>query len=185
MLTLTAVVCGLTAIRLAQEGKYGWATLSILGAAVLDFADGLAARKLAAESAFGAELDTLADFLNFGVAPALLLYDQNLLSLGDWGWTIAAIYVLAAGFRLARFNVRLKGLSENAIDKVFCGVPSTAAAVAVVLVGALVNAAFEVPLATLLAALSTIAASALMISSRQVPTLAALLAHICKTSSRD
>ncbi len=186
MLTLTAVVCGLTAIRLAQEGKYGWATFAILLAALLDFADGLAARILAAESAFGAELDTLADFLNFGVAPALLLYNQNLLSLGNLGWTIVAIYVLAAGFRLARFNVTLKALSDTAIEKVFYGVPSTAAAVAVILFGALVSAVFEVPLAAPLAAVSTLVASALMISSRQVPTLGALLTRMRKSPlSRD
>ncbi len=106
MLTLSAVVFGLSAIRLSGEGQFALAMTAILGAALLDAADGFLARKLSAESAIGAELDSLADFLNFGVAPAMLLYDRHLYSLGMAGWGIAAIYVIATGLRLARFNVQ-------------------------------------------------------------------------------
>ncbi|MGB8868095.1 MAG: CDP-alcohol phosphatidyltransferase family protein, partial [Rhodomicrobium sp.] len=107
-LTLCAVIFGLTALRLSGEGKPELAMAAIFAAVVLDTADGYAARLLGAESPIGAELDSLADFVNFGVAPGMLLYQRDLHLLGWTGWIISGIYVLATGIRLARFNVESK-----------------------------------------------------------------------------
>ncbi|MBI4725530.1 MAG: CDP-alcohol phosphatidyltransferase family protein [Rhodomicrobium sp.] len=176
ILTLAAVLCGLTSLRLSGEGQFAWAMAAIFGAAVLDVADGFAARRLCAVSAIGAELDSLADFLNFGVAPAMLLYGQSLHLLGGAGWLIAAAYVLATGIRLARFNVQPACAGASA-KKCFYGLPSTGAAVAVLIANSFANAAFQPGEASILAAGAVIAASVLMLSKIRVPSLQALLSR--------
>jgi CDP-diacylglycerol---serine O-phosphatidyltransferase len=107
LITLLALCLGLTAIRLAYEGKLELAVFSILVAAVLDGIDGRVARFLKGTSRFGAELDSLADFVNFGVAPALVLYSFVLHHLKGVGWIAALVFAIAACLRLARFNVML------------------------------------------------------------------------------
>ena len=179
VLTLAAVVLGLTAIRLSGEGEFALAMTAILGAALLDAADGFVARKLSAESAIGAELDSLADFLNFGVAPAMLLYDRHLFSLGMAGWLIAAIYVIATGLRLARFNVQSKAVLPVPADpsrprkKWFCGLPSTGAAMAIMGADAAVLRLHPAEIPMVIAG-AAVTASALMVSKLPVPSLAAL-----------
>src|SRR5215831_16332927 len=105
LITLLALCAGLTAIRLAVEQKLEWAVAAIVFAALLDGIDGRVARLLKGTSRFGAELDSLADFVNFGVAPALMLYFWGLRELGDVGWIAAMVFAICAGLRLARFNV--------------------------------------------------------------------------------
>lgn len=179
LLTLAAVVLGLTAIRLSGEGEFALAMTAILGAALLDAADGFLARKLSAESEIGAELDLLADFLNFGVAPAMLLYDRHLYSLGGVGWVIAAAYVIATGLRLARFNVQLKAVLPAPADpsrprkKWFCGLPSTGAAMAIMGTDAAVLRLHPTDIPMVIAG-AAVTASALMVSKLPVPSLAAL-----------
>ena len=179
LLTLAAVVLGLTAIRLSGEGEFALAMTAILGAALLDAADGFVARKLSAESEIGAELDFLADFLNFGVAPAMLLYDRHLFSLGMTGWLIAAIYVIATGLRLARFNVQSKAVLPIPADlsrprkKWFCGLPSTGAAMAIMGADAAVLRLHPAEIPMVIAG-AAVTASALMVSKLPVPSLAAL-----------
>ncbi len=179
LLTLSAVVLGLTAIRLSGEGEFALAMTAILGAALLDAADGFLARKLSAESAIGAELDSLADFLNFGVAPAMLLYDRHLYSLGTFGWLIAAIYVIATGLRLARFNVQSKAVLPLPADasrsrkKWFCGLPSTGAAMAIMGTDAAVLRLHPTDIPMVIAG-AAVTASALMVSRLPVPSLAAI-----------
>ncbi len=179
LLTLTAVILGLTAIRLSGEGAYALAMTAILGAALLDAADGFAARKLSAESEIGAELDSLADFLNFGVAPAMLLYDRHLYSLGVFGWLIAALYVIATGLRLARFNVQSKAVLPLPPDaarprkKWFCGLPSTGAAMAIMGTDAAVLRLHPTDIPMVIAG-AAVTASALMVSKLPVPSLAAI-----------
>jgi CDP-diacylglycerol---serine O-phosphatidyltransferase len=181
-LTLSAVVLGLTALRLSGEGEFALAMTAILGAALLDAADGFVARKLSAESAIGAELDSLADFLNFGVAPAMLLYDRHLYSLGVAGWVIAAIYVMATGLRLARFNVQSKAVLPVPADtsrprkKWFCGLPSTGAAMAIMGADAAVLRLHPAEIPMVIAG-AAITASALMVSKLPFPSLAALLSE--------
>ncbi len=179
MLTLAAVLCGLTSIRLSGEGQFVGAMTLILIAAVLDAADGFAARHLQAQSEIGAELDLLADFLNFGVAPAILLYDRHLYALGMAGWVIATIYVMATGLRLARFNVQSKTvlpLTPKPKKKWFCGLPSTGAAMAIM--GADAAVVHLQPADTpLIIAGAALTLGALMVSTLPFPSLAALLSR--------
>ena len=107
MITLLALCSGVTAIRFAFEARYELAVASVIVAVVLDAVDGRLARLLKGTSRFGAELDSLADFVNFGVAPAVLLYVWSLNSLKTLGWVIALILAICCALRLARFNVAL------------------------------------------------------------------------------
>src|SRR5919109_4249306 len=99
LITLLALCAGLTAIRLAVEDKLEWAVAAIVFAAMLDGIDGRLARMLKGTSRFGAELDSLADFVNFGVAPALMLYfwSGGLNELGNAGWIAAMVFAICAG----------------------------------------------------------------------------------------
>jgi CDP-diacylglycerol--serine O-phosphatidyltransferase len=180
LLTFTAVLCGLTAIRLSGAGEFALAMTAILAAAVLDAADGYVARKLSAESAIGAELDSLADFLNFGVAPAMLVYDRHLYQLGLLGWLVAALYVIATGYRLARFNVQTKAIlpppgKPRPSKKWFCGLPSTGAAMAIMGADAAALRLHAADIPVVIAG-AAVTASALMVSKLPVPSLAALFA---------
>ena len=107
LITLLALCLGLTAIRLAFEGRMEPAVYAIVVAALLDGVDGRIARLLKGTSRFGAQLDSLADFVNFGVAPALILYSFILHQLKGAGWVVALVLAIAAGLRLARFNAML------------------------------------------------------------------------------
>jgi CDP-diacylglycerol--serine O-phosphatidyltransferase len=107
IITLIALCLGLTAIRLAYEGRLEPAVIAIIIAAVLDGVDGRVARLLKGTSRFGAELDSLSDFVNFGVAPALVLYSFVLMHLKALGWIAALVFAIAAALRLARFNVMI------------------------------------------------------------------------------
>src|SRR6201990_1686207 len=107
LITLLALCAGLTAIRLAVEDKLELALAAIVFAALLDGIDGRIARMLKGTSRFGAEPDSLADFVNFGVAPALILYFWGLNELKSAGWIAAMVYAICAGLRLARFNVMI------------------------------------------------------------------------------
>jgi CDP-diacylglycerol--serine O-phosphatidyltransferase len=105
LVTILGLCAGLTALRLAFAGRFEQAALLIILAALLDAFDGLIARRLDAASRFGAELDSLADFFNFGVAPAFLVYQLALGGAPDLGWTAALVFTVCACLRLARFNV--------------------------------------------------------------------------------
>src|SRR3954471_4948427 len=107
LITLLALCAGLTAIRLSMEGKLEWALAAIVFAGVLDGIDGRVARMLKGTSRFGAELDSLADFVNFGVAPALILYFWGLHELKSAGWIAGMVFAICTGLRLARFNVMI------------------------------------------------------------------------------
>ncbi len=171
ILTLCAVLCGFTALLLSAEGRFEWAIAAIFGAVVLDTADGYLARLLRAESPIGAELDSLADFVNFGVAPAMIMYHRDLHLLGGAGWVMAGIYLLATGLRLARFNVQTKRAKSPEEKKWFSGLPSTAAAVVVLAADMAVNAVLAPGHASFVMAAITLAASALMVSSLRVPAI--------------
>jgi CDP-diacylglycerol---serine O-phosphatidyltransferase len=183
-LTLGAVVCGLTSIRLSGEGLFGWAMAAILAAAFLDVADGYAARRLSAQSAIGAELDSLADFLNFGVAPAMLLYDRHLYLLGGAGWCAAALYVLATGVRLARFNVMSRETIEVPDKKWFRGLPSTGASVALLATDAVSQFVFQSRDIPALMAGSIVVVSGLMVSPLPVPSVSALAERVFSNKSK-
>jgi CDP-diacylglycerol---serine O-phosphatidyltransferase len=134
VVTLLALCAGLTAIRLAFEGRYGLALAAIVFAAILDAIDGRIARFLKGTSRFGAELDSLADFVNFGVAPALIIYFWGLHDLKSGGWIAALAFAICAGLRLARFNVMLDDPDRPAwASHFFVGMPAPAGAITVLL----------------------------------------------------
>ena len=134
LVTLLALCLGLTAIRFASEGQFEIAVVAIVGAAILDGLDGRIARALEGTSRFGAELDSLADFVDFGVAPALLLYFWSLHENRSLGWFAALIFAVACALRLARFNVMIDDPNKPAwTSHFFTGMPSPAGAILVML----------------------------------------------------
>jgi len=134
IITLLALCAGLTAIRLAVEDRLEWALAAIVFAAMLDGIDGRVARMLKGTSRFGAELDSLADFVNFGVAPALILYFWGLHELKSAGWIAALVFAICAALRLARFNVMIEDPDRPAwAANYFVGVPAPAGAITVLL----------------------------------------------------
>ena len=129
LITLLALCSGVTAIRLALEARYELAVACVMLAVVLDAVDGRLARLLKGTSRFGAELDSLADFVNFGVAPAILLYVWSLNSLKTLGWVICLVLAIACALRLARFNVALDDPNKPAwASQFFSGAPAPAGA---------------------------------------------------------
>ncbi|MGD1888257.1 MAG: CDP-diacylglycerol--serine O-phosphatidyltransferase [Cohaesibacteraceae bacterium] len=133
MVTLLALCSGLPAVRLALDGRLELAMMAILLAAFLDALDGRLARMLKGTSRFGAELDSLTDFVNFGVAPALILYQSSLSSIGNLGWIAALLYAICAGLRLARFNAAMDDSSKTGPADFFIGVPAPAGALVALL----------------------------------------------------
>ena len=130
IVTLLALCLGLTAIRLAMDGSIDWAVSAIAGAAVLDGLDGRIARALKGTSRFGAELDSLADFVDFGVAPALVLFVADLHAAKSFGWIVTLLFAMACALRLARFNVMLDDPNQPAWRKdFFVGMPAPAGAI--------------------------------------------------------
>ena len=134
LVTLLALCLGLTAIRFAVEGSFEKAVFAILAAAVFDGVDGRLARALKGTTRFGAELDSLADFVDFGVAPALTLYFWNLQEMKSLGWFAAMVFAIACALRLARFNVGLDDPDKPAwTSRFFTGMPAPAGAVVALL----------------------------------------------------
>jgi CDP-diacylglycerol---serine O-phosphatidyltransferase len=134
LVTLLALCAGLTGIRMAFENRYALALAAIVFAAILDGIDGRLARLLKGTSRFGAELDSLSDFVNFGVAPALILYFWGLHDLKSAGWIAAMAFAICAGLRLARFNVMIDDPDRPAwAANFFVGVPAPAGAIIVLL----------------------------------------------------
>jgi len=134
VITLLALCAGLTAVRLAIENKLEFALAAIVFAAVLDGIDGRIARLIKGTSRFGAELDSLADFVNFGVAPALILYFWELHELRSAGWIAALVFAICAGLRLARFNVATEDPNRPVwASNFFVGMPAPAGAITVLL----------------------------------------------------
>jgi CDP-diacylglycerol--serine O-phosphatidyltransferase len=134
LITLLALCAGLTAIRMAIESRLDLALAAIAFAALLDGIDGRIARMLKGTSRFGAELDSLADFVNFGVAPALILYFWGLHELKSAGWIVALVFAICAALRLARFNVMIDDPNKPAwAGNFFTGIPAPAGAITVLL----------------------------------------------------
>jgi len=127
-LTLLALCAGITAMRFAIEGQWDRAVIAIVVAAVLDGLDGRIARALGATSHFGAELDSLSDFVCFGVAPAFVVYMWSLQELGGLGWALSLLFAVCCGLRLARFNVALDSKESMPpwTRDYFVGVPAPA-----------------------------------------------------------
>ncbi|MDZ4791388.1 MAG: phosphatidylcholine/phosphatidylserine synthase [Hyphomicrobiales bacterium] len=136
LITLLGLCAGLTAIRMAIEGRFEFAIAAIVIAALFDALDGRMARLLKANSRFGAELDSLADFVNFGVAPAITLYLWGLSTAPNVGWIAAMLFAISAALRLARFNVAAAEAtaSEPSWQRLFfTGAPTPAGAILLLL----------------------------------------------------
>ncbi|MBY5998805.1 CDP-alcohol phosphatidyltransferase family protein [Tritonibacter mobilis] len=134
VITVLAICAGLSGIRLAFEGRVEIAVVMVLIAAFLDAVDGRVARMLKASSNFGAQMDSLADIVNFGVAPPLVLYAYVLDQAGALGWIAALLFAIACCLRLARFNVMLDDPNRPAWHTdYFVGVPAPAGAALVLL----------------------------------------------------
>jgi CDP-diacylglycerol--serine O-phosphatidyltransferase len=166
VVTLLALCAGLTAIRMAFEDRYVLALAAIVFAAILDGLDGRLARFLKGTSRFGAELDSLSDFVNFGVAPALILYFWGLHELKSAGWIAAMVFAIGAALRLARFNVMIDDPDRPAwTANFFVGVPAPAGAITVLLP---IYAAFlglpRSPFLTWVTLFYTLAVASLMVS---------------------
>lgn len=141
--TLFGLCAGLTSIRMSIEQRWELALAAIVLAALLDGLDGRVARLLKASSRFGAELDSLADFVNFGVAPAVLIFTwgfghttdpgQAVSGLKSVGWICVLVFALASALRLARFNVALDEDKPKWQSNYFLGIPTPAAAIIVLL----------------------------------------------------
>ncbi len=134
LITLLALCLGLTAIRFATEGSFEKAVFAIVAAAVFDGLDGRLARALKGTTRFGAELDSLADFVGFGVAPALTLYFWNMQAIKSFGWFAAMVFAIAMALRLARFNVGLDDPNKPTWSSYFfTGMPAPAGAIVALL----------------------------------------------------
>ena len=134
VITVLAICAGLTGIRLAFENRFELAVAMVLVAAFLDGIDGRIARMMKGSSNFGAQMDSLADIVNFGVAPALVLYAYMLDQARSFGWIAALLYCIACCLRLARFNVMLDAVGQPVWQKnFFTGVPAPAGALLVML----------------------------------------------------
>ena len=124
LITLMSLIAGISSIKFSIQANWKLAVLMIMLAAFFDFFDGWMARKLKKSSQFGAELDSLSDFISFGLAPSLLINLCFTYELGRIGWVISLFYIVCAALRLARFNI--ENMKEQ--SKVFYGIPSPAAA---------------------------------------------------------
>jgi CDP-diacylglycerol---serine O-phosphatidyltransferase len=128
ILTLLALCAGMTAIRLGLEEHYREAVVAIIVAGVFDGIDGRIARLLKGTSEFGAELDSLSDFVSFGVAPALLMYLWSVQGLSSLGWVVALLFAVCCALRLARFNTQIGADLPPYAYNFFTGVPAPAGA---------------------------------------------------------
>ena len=171
MLTLIGVCIGLTSIRFALDEKFEFAIIAIIFAALFDWLDGRIARLIKGTSEFGKELDSLTDFVSFGIAPVFILYFWNLNSYGKLGWAIALIYSVCCVIRLARFNLTKLEESQKWKNNFFEGVPSPAGGLLILmpLIYELTNLNFGIDIKNVTPYL-TIFIAILLVS--KVPTLA-------------
>jgi len=128
ILTLLALCAGMTAVRFAMGGNFEAAVFSIIAAGIFDGLDGRMARLLKATSSFGAELDSLSDFVSFGVAPAAVIYLWTLSGLHGLGWAIALLFAVCCALRLTRFNTETHAETPSYAAPLFTGAPAPAGA---------------------------------------------------------
>jgi CDP-diacylglycerol---serine O-phosphatidyltransferase len=177
ILTLLALCAGMTAIRLAFSGKFESAVIAVMIAGALDGVDGWVARLLKGTSSLGAQLDSLSDFVSFGVAPAIMLYMWTMHSLASIGWALVLLYAVCCALRLARFNTQIGAELPPYAYNFFTGVPAPAAA-GLVMVPMFLSFEFggDLPRSPYLAACFLAAVAGLMVS--RVPTFSLKRIHV-------
>ena len=126
VLTLIGVCLGISSIKFAMDGNFSYAVLFLVVAAILDALDGRVARLIKGTSDFGKELDSLTDFVSFGIAPAFIIYFWELNKFGKIGWLIVLLFSVCCVLRLARFNLTKFEKNEEWKNNFFQGVPSPA-----------------------------------------------------------
>jgi CDP-diacylglycerol---serine O-phosphatidyltransferase len=171
ILTLGGVCLGISSIKFSIEGNYNLAVTLILFAAILDALDGRIARLIKGTSEFGKELDSLTDFVSFGIAPVFLLYFWELNKYGKIGWAITLIYSVCCVLRLARFNLTKVDITQEWKNNFFEGIPSPAGGLLILmpLIYELSNLELSFDVINITPYL-TIAVAVLLVS--KVPTLA-------------
>lgn len=174
LVTMMALIAGISSLQKAVNGDFEGAVLMLMAAALFDVLDGAIARALKAQSEFGAQLDSLSDFLAFGIAPAIILYEWTLSDAGKLCWIASVVFPVAAALRLARFNVIAKQPDDvpQWKKRYFVGVPTPAGAALCLLpiyIWFLSPSSFEsLAFATPLVAVWAIFVAALMVS--RIPT---------------
>ena len=167
LLTTAALFCGFYAIIASVNSQFEKAAIALFAGMVFDGLDGRVARLTKTQSAFGAQYDSLADMVTFGVAPAMLIYSWSLSSLGKVGWMVGFIWVACAALRLARFNVQIGGTAND----YFTGLASPAAAATI---AAYVWLGFDMGVKgqsiSLVSLLLTAMSAGLMVSSFRYPS---------------
>lgn len=170
MITILGMCCGLSAIRFAMLGRFEISIAFIIAAAIIDGMDGRVARMLGATSNFGAQLDSLSDFVCFGVSPAIVLYMWQLHEIKGLGWAVVLFFSVCAALRLARFNTALfDDKVEDWEKQFFTGVPSPAGGILCLLpliISIQIEPEFSVPAAVAL--VNTVIVGTLMAS--RIPT---------------
>ena len=171
ILTLGGVCLGISSIKFSIDGNYSLAVTLILFAAILDALDGRIARLIKGTSEFGKELDSLTDFVSFGIAPVFVLYFWELNKYGKLGWAITLLYSVCCVLRLARFNLTKTEENEEWKNNFFEGVPSPAGGLLILmpLIYDLTNINLEINVTSITPYL-TIIIAVLLVS--KIPTLA-------------
>lgn len=164
IITILSMCLGLLSIRYSFELSFKKAIYAIILAAMCDLFDGRIARLLKYESLFGKELDSLADLINFGISPAILIYSYKLSEYSKIGWAICQLFIICQALRLARFNT-----NNNQLDY-FTGIPSPAGGI-LVLMPLIIKFAFNIELYFIIVLLYTIFISMLLISTIKTPSL--------------
>jgi CDP-diacylglycerol---serine O-phosphatidyltransferase len=171
ILTIGGVCLGISSIKFSIEGNYSLAVILILFAAILDALDGRIARLIKGTSDFGKELDSLTDFVSFGIAPVFLLYFWELKQYGKLGWAITLIYSVCCVLRLARFNLNKLDETQEWKNNFFEGIPSPAGGLLILmpLIYELTNLNFSLDIKNSTPYLTTIVAILLV---SKIPTFA-------------
>lgn len=174
LITIAGLCFGLSAVRWAMLGKWELSAACILAAALIDGLDGRAARLLHATSDFGAQLDSLSDFVCFGVAPVVILYMWELEGIKRFGWAVVLFYAVCCALRLARFNTALADEKKRKPweKRFFTGVPSPAGGLLVLLpLFIAIESDMTIILSPWIVAVHVVLVGTLMVS--RVPTFAA------------
>jgi CDP-diacylglycerol--serine O-phosphatidyltransferase len=179
-ITLVGLCCGATAIRFAMSGDWRAAVAAIVCAAIFDLLDGRVARMLGTDSPFGAQLDSLADLVSFGIAPAVIVYNWSLYHAGGAGWAMVLIFCACCAVRLARFMIESPEAHATADrHSYFTGVPTPAAA-CLILLPMLLSFQFRDSFLTdPLASMAMVALTSMLMISR-VPTASLKGIHVSR-----